>query len=448
MIGGQALFDAARPGGTGLVERLARLRRLQVHAFRRLGWGVIDQGVSSLTNFAVVIYVARTLGATELGAFSLSYVTYGFALNASRGIATEPLMVRFSGSTDRVWRRAVASCTGMAIVTGLISGICVLAACLLLRGPARGGFLALGLTLPGLLLQDSWRFAFFAIGRGSQALINDTIWGAVLIPALVVLARTGHRNVFAFVLAWGASAAVAAAVGPFQARVMPNPMNAAQWMIQHRDLGPRYMAENTSQSAANQLRSYGNGVILGLGTVGYLQAATTLMGPFQVVMFGISIVMVAESARILKRSPQRLSAFCVLLSVGLAIAAFLWGVAILVALPVGMGAWLLGPLWHQTYPLVLPTMLSYIGQSASAGAVAGLHALGAAKRSMWVAFFVAVTYLSFNLLGAVVAGAVGSLIGAAIAAWLSALLMWVQLRAALREYGRPPRRPGRHRRAR
>ena len=28
--------------------------------------------------------------------------------------------------------------------------------------------MALGLTLPGLMLQDSWRFAFFALGRGSQ----------------------------------------------------------------------------------------------------------------------------------------------------------------------------------------------------------------------------------------------------------------------------------------
>ena len=48
----------------------------------RLGWGIADQALSSVTNFAVVIYVARTLGAAQLGAFSLAYVTYGFMLNA------------------------------------------------------------------------------------------------------------------------------------------------------------------------------------------------------------------------------------------------------------------------------------------------------------------------------------------------------------------------------
>ena len=77
------------------------LRRLRSHVIRRLGWGVADQVVSSLTNFAVSIYVVHALGAVQFGAFSLAYVTYGFALNASRGLATDPLMVRFSGADLR-----------------------------------------------------------------------------------------------------------------------------------------------------------------------------------------------------------------------------------------------------------------------------------------------------------------------------------------------------------
>ena len=74
--------------------------------------------MSSLTNFAVNIYVARTLGAVQYGAFSLAYVTYGFALNASRGLATDPLLVRFSGTDLPTWRRAVARCTGTAVDRG------------------------------------------------------------------------------------------------------------------------------------------------------------------------------------------------------------------------------------------------------------------------------------------------------------------------------------------
>jgi hypothetical protein len=51
---------------------------------------------------------------------------------------------------------------------GLVLGACVLAVCTLLGArPARPS-LRSGLTLPGPLLQDSWRFAFFADGRGGQ----------------------------------------------------------------------------------------------------------------------------------------------------------------------------------------------------------------------------------------------------------------------------------------
>ena len=76
----------------------ARCLRRRRQPGRRLGWGLADQAMSSLTNVAVSIYVARELGAAQFGAFSLAYVTYAFALNASRGLATDPLMVRFSGA--------------------------------------------------------------------------------------------------------------------------------------------------------------------------------------------------------------------------------------------------------------------------------------------------------------------------------------------------------------
>ena len=56
------------------------------------------------------------------------------------------------------------------------------------------------------MLQDSWRYSFFALGRGGQAFLNDTVWTVTLLPALVLLRITGHATVFWFVLAWGAAA--------------------------------------------------------------------------------------------------------------------------------------------------------------------------------------------------------------------------------------------------
>ena len=431
-----AIANGDEPGPPGK-RRTAASWRLTRQAGRRLSWGIADQAVSSLTNFAVNIYIVRDLGAVQYGAFALAYVTYGFALQASRGLATDPLLVRFSGTDVPTWRRAVASCTGTAAATGLVTGACVLAAAVFLGGPTRLAFLALGLTLPGLLLQDSWRFAFFALGRGGQAFLNDMVWAAAPAVALVVLRFTGHANVFWFVFAWGAAAAAGAAVGPLQARVVPRLLATREWLSRQRDLGPRYLLEGTSNSAAAQLRNYGVGFILGLAAVGYLQAASTLMGPFQVIIYGMGLVALPEAVRILHRSPRHLPLFCVLLSIALTLLGLTWGVTLLVALPRGLGAWLLGPIWRPSYALVLPTTLFVMGGCASAGASTWMHALGAARRSLRAATMTAGLYLVGALIGALAGGVVGTMRGAAVATWIGALVYWWQLRIALRERSAP-----------
>ena len=410
--------------------------------------------MSSLTNAAVSIYAARTLSAAHFGAFSLAYVTYSFALNASRGLATDPLMVRFSGTDVPTWRRAVARCTGTATTVGLVGGVVVLGVAALFSGTARYAFFALGLTLPGLMLQDSWRYAFFALGRGSGAFFNDLIWALVMVPGLLFLRAIHHQQVFWFVFAWGASATVAALAGPLQARVIPRLTATWSWIRDHRDLGPRYLAENTANSAASQLRLYGVGIILGLAAVGYVQASLTLMGPFMVIFMGFSLVTVPEAARILRRSPQHLRLFCLLVGGGLAVAALAWGAALLVALPRGLGQWLLGPIWRPAYPLVLPVAVGLAGACAIAGASAGLRGLGASRRSLRSQVTASVLYVILGLAGAVVGGVTGTVEATTLAIWLGAVVWWWQLHVAMKESGLLPaggrfwrRRPSRAERA-
>jgi O-antigen/teichoic acid export membrane protein len=413
----------------------AVVRQLRSHAARRLGWGLADQVMSSLTNYAVSIYVVHVLGAVQFGAFSLAYVTYGFVLNASRGLATDPLMVRFSGTDLPTWRRAVAGCTGTAAVVGLAGGACVLAAAAVLSGTAGAAFLALGLTLPGLLLQDSWRYSFFALGRGSQAFLNDTIWAVTLLPALALLRYNGHADVFWFVFAWGTTAAIAAAVGPLQARVIPRPARTRQWLSQTRDLGLRYLAEGTLPSAAFQLRAYSIGLALGLAALGSVQAAATLFGPMTILFLGMSLVAIPEAVRVLRRSPRHLPLFCLAITGGLSVAGLAWGAFLLVVVPRGLGSRLLGPIWLSTYPLVLPQMLFVLAQGAGFGVGTGLHALGAARRSLRLAVVGSFFFVIGSLAGAVAGGAAGAVWGAAVSQWICAVYGWWLLRAAMHEAG-------------
>ena len=422
-----------------MISRItAKLGAVPRRVAQRFGWGLADQAMCSLSNAAVSFYVARELGATQFGAFSLAYVTYSFALTSSRGLATDPLLVRFSGTGVNSWRRAVAQCTGTALVTGLVTGACALVAAMLLGGAPGRAFLALGLILPGLLLQDSWRYSFFALGQGSKAFVNDTVWTLMLVAPLLLLRVTHTKSVFWFLIAWGGAAAVAACIGPLQARVIPRPSFGWGWISRHRDLGLRYLMENSANSGAGQLRIYGLGVIAGLAAVGYVQAAGLLMGPFLVIFLGISLVTVPEATRVLRHSPRHLRLYCLLVGIGLAILALAWGGALLVALPRGLGQLLLGrQLWRPAW-LVVPYTLSTMGACLIAGATAGLHALGAAKRSLRAMIIGSVIYLSLNLTGAALDGAVGLVFGAALATWVGAVVWWWQLRVAMRESGKIP----------
>jgi O-antigen/teichoic acid export membrane protein len=437
-----------------VISRLtAKIGAVPRKVARRFGWGLADQAMCSVSNAAVSFYVARELGATEFGAFSLAYVTYSFALTASRGLATDPFLVRFSGTDVATWRRAAAQCTGTALVTGLVSGSLALVAAAALQGAPKQAFLALGLTLPGLLLQDSWRYSLFAHGQGGKAFVNDLVWTLTLVPPLLLLRIYHYNSVFWLMAAWGAAATVAACFGALQARVIPRTAHAWTWVAQHRDLGLRYLVENTSNSGAGQLRTYGLGAIAGLAAVGYVQAAALLMGPFMVIFLGMSLVTVPEATRILRHSPGRLRLYCVAVGVGLATLGLAWGGFLLVALPRGLGALLLGhELWRPASQLVVPYTFSVMGFCLIAGATAGLHALGAAKRSLRAMIISSVIYLASNLAGAYLAGAVGTVRGAAVATWLGAVVWWWQLGVAMRESDQIPAYAGgwlgRHRRLR
>ncbi|HKS49578.1 MAG TPA: hypothetical protein VJT49_31605 [Amycolatopsis sp.] len=396
----------------------------------RLSWGLADQAVSSLTNFAVGSYVARSLGATAFGIFSLALVTYGVALNVSRGLATDPLMVRFSGAPFDRWRLAVARASGTALGVGAAAGAVCLLLGVALGGALGHGFVGLGVVLPALLLQDSWRYAFFADGKGRKAFTNDLVWGLMLVPAMFVAARNG--TVTGFVLAWGAAAAVAAGFGYFQTGIWPRVSSARRWLAEQRDLAPRYLLENVSTSGASQLRSYGLGGIAGLAAVGTVRGAELLLGPFLAVLMGLSLVTVAEASRVVQRAPHRLRQFCLLLGVGQAGAALLWGVALLL-LPDVAGEFVLGKVWITASTLIVPATLSVVGASFTTGAQAGLRALGAAKRSMPTQLVTSSFYVTGGLVGAVVDGALGSAIGVAAANVIGATVWWFQLQSGIKE---------------
>jgi O-antigen/teichoic acid export membrane protein len=389
-----------------------------------------------MTNFVVGVFVARELGVAAFGIFSLVWVTYGVLLNVSRGLATDPLVVRFSGVSTEDWRRATSRAAGTAITVGVAFAVVSALAGLAMGGTLGAAFVALAVVAPGMLLQDSWRFAFFAAGQGHKAFVNDVVWAVTMIPLLLLASL--HGTVWGFVLAWGGASLLAAGCGWLQSRITPHVTGVTDWLRQHKELGSRYLVENVSNSGASQLRMYGLGAIAGLADVGAIRGAELLLGPFLALLMGLNLVAVPEAARVLRRAPERLARFCLTLGGVQAVAAATWGAILLFLVPDALGRLALADVWEHAKPLILPVSLSVTGAGIVAGAAAGLRALGAARRSLRAQLAASAGYLGFGLVGAWFGGAVGMSWGSTTAMWLGACLWWLQLRAALREHTPTP----------
>ncbi len=413
------MTDAVGPVPSGVGGRTAA---------RRVGWGVLDQGISSLANFVLGIIAARTLSAAEFGAFSLAFVTFSFVINGSRGPSTDPLMVRFSGPDTPAWRRAVRAASGTALATGIGAGVVCLVLGLAIGGDIGSGFVALAVGLPGILLQDSYRFAFFSRGQGHRAFVNDLLWGILQCGGLVILLSLDRITIASCLLVFGASATAAAAFGWWQLGLAPHVTATRSWLVEQRSLAGRYLIENVAIGGARQVRVMLVGAFAGLVAVGQLRAAEILMGPFIILLAGVSQVAVPEARGVVDRDPGRLPRFCLNLGAAQGALAALWAVAALAVLPWGLGELLLKDLWGATHRLLVPLSLILVLGCFENAAAAGLRALGAARRSLATQLTNATLYVVLGGLGAAWDGAWGSSWGVAVAMSCGQVMWWVQLR--------------------
>lgn len=408
------------------------LRRIG-SAISRVGWGVADQGLSSLTNFTLGVAVARSLDPSEFGAFSIAFGVYTLGLGIARALSSEPLMVRYSGVPSTEWHDGARAATGTAICVGALTGIACLGTALVTHGALASALMALGFTMPGLLLQDTWRFAFFSADRGSAAFINDLVWGLVLLSSIALLLFAGHPSVFWLVLVWGASGSVASLVGILQARILPIPSLAATWFRAQRDLIPRFTAEFGVTTLVAQVTVIGIGVLAGLAEVGAIRAAQILLGPLSVIYLGVSLAGLPQAIRALQDSKTRLRRACMVWATQLAVCALAAGVFASM-LPDWVGRMLLGTNWSLAQEVVLPLSVSMAGSGVIMGAGIGLRALAAAKMSLRARLLAAPVVLIASLFGAATWGARGAAWGFAFASAIGSIVWWRSFSAGLRDY--------------
>jgi hypothetical protein len=310
--------------------------------------------------------------------------------------------------------------------------MCVIAAAFV-HGILGDVLLAIGVMMPGLLVLDIWRYAFFAAARGMWAFIVDLSLVALLFTALGLIAVSGSVSAVWPILAWGGSAAVVAIGTTFRAGVLPRPLWARKWWAEQRELAGRYVAESVTDSVAIMLSYNGIAFIAGLAAVGALRAATLVVGPVGILLQGTSLVAIAEGVRLLNTSGRRLRNGCLLLSAALTGATVAWGI-VSFAIPDSVGRALLGPTWESARSVLLPVVVATAGTSTSVGAWVGLRALGAARQSLRARAIHSLVMPIFALSGAAILGTQGAAWGLAATAWFGAGLWSLQFALSLNDH--------------
>lgn len=401
-------------------------------AARRVSWGFADQALSSLTNFAVGVLVARSVDPEAFGAFSVAFTTYTIALITSRALASEPFMVRHSATSHGDWHAAARGSSGLALIVGLMAGLVVVVLGLVFGGSIGTAFVSLAIVLPGLLAQDMWRFAFIAKGRSEWAFILDLAWLALLAPGLLVMDAANSASLAWPILVWGGAGGITALGAHIASRTLPTLPGAIAWVRRNHDLGSRYVVEALVSLGAIQVSTYALVALSGLAAAGALRGGQLLIGPMQVLLIGISITAVPEGVRIVRRGgPASLKRPAFIISALMAGSTLAWA-AIVTLLPTTIGVALLGETWEAARGVVLPLAIAYALASIALGPGVGLRVLADARRSVRARSVDALAQTIGGVFGAWQLGAVGTALGLAAGAAVGATAQWLAFLASVR----------------
>jgi len=344
--------------------------------FTRVGGGVIDQAVSSLTNLFVCVAAARVLSANDFGVFSIALVLYVLALAIGRACSGQPLVVRHAVGLEHE-PHAIRAAAGTALGVGVLIGGASVVGGALVGGEQGAVLIVLGIGMPFLLLQDAYRFAFFACGKPESAVVNDSLWFFGQVPLLLAAVHVASSPAL-FVAAWVSGAALACAGGAVQIGAVPEVSCSSDWLREHRDLIPSYGATFLFGAGTGQLTALTLAFTASVSAVGAYRGAWTLVGPLGVVLQGVAAVSTAEAARTLRTEPSALSGLVDRLARLLFAMAAAFALLLVVVLPLGLGHALLGATWAGAQDVVLPLALGHL---ALALALAPAIALQAAERA-------------------------------------------------------------------
>jgi hypothetical protein len=378
---------------------------------------------NSGSNAVFAVLAARSLSVSAFGDLALGQLVYFIVIiNVVRPVG-EALMVAKRSSCDR----DVDAEFGTSVLV-VFAGSLLLASMFIVIGSAASGSLgagiwgAIGLALPGLVLQDIVRWACFAQGKFSRALVLDVIWTVAMLCVFIVLRWTDTTASAPFLMIWwGTSGLIVAA-----ALLVASPGLRVVNRIAERS---KLLAVASREFVYQAQLSSGlySAVFIVLGVVGSraevasARGATLLFSPLGTIFGGVSISMLSQLTQTDLDASARRSLLRRLTGGALAMVA-LWTLLVVVLLSLPFNV--LGDVQDGVARLVAIVIAMQVVQALLLAPTLSLKASGEMHRMRGIRVLAAVLMVAVGGTGAVLDSAALMLGGLTAAYAVSAVLIW------------------------
>lgn len=278
-----------------------------INRMRALGdvnWALADQAVVSGSNFLTTILVARIAGINEFGRFMVAWLIILLFKDLQAAIIESPMMSigpkQPKDSEADYYGAVLTQQISFAVISFfLIWGGALVAEAIYTEFDFADLHLALAAAIFADQLQDFVRRYFYTNNRPAAAFANDAICYCCRILALFALWHFASANSADVLWILFACAMGAAGIGAF----LFGPMRFNwSWLgaiaQRHWHFSKWTVGTSIMRWLAGNLIVLMGGAVLGAQAVGAVRAATNVLAPRNVLILGLSNIIVVKSAQI------------------------------------------------------------------------------------------------------------------------------------------------------
>jgi O-antigen/teichoic acid export membrane protein len=344
--------------------------------------GVVDQGFSSITNFATTLLAARIADPDRFGTLALALSVTFMVMILARGLTAEPIMTSCPRLDGAPLRAAERDAIALAAALGLLVGVGV-AASSLIPVHATQDFAWVAACIPFILVQDALRYVGFARRRPQDALVMDVVWAVVQLGVTLALLAAGTLTLQGVIAGWGCGAAVSCVAGAavLGLRRFGSPR---RWLRTTRSYSAWVLPQLVVSQATDQGGSLLVAAVFGTATFGGFRAVQMFVRPAFVFMMAMQAVLVPSLTRRLVRSGaaevMRVSTRLGAVIGGIALA----GGIVVAAFATPFTRLVFGPAYAGYAGLLLPFAASSVFHSCSVVPSSALRAFQCGRRILLV----------------------------------------------------------------